>query len=154
MRYPRVQLGTFILICVTGCASPIPASNDFDESAKRFDPDAGKSFVYVVRRGSFIGNAYGMAVALDGARIATIQGKTFILLELLPNNYTFTVNSMQYGTSTWLAVSVELETLPGRSYFVTAKFKGASIGVEVVQGDEGEKLVRKYERVASSLDTK
>ena len=146
------------MIFLTGCVAKNLASKDLDRSAKSFNPTADKSFIYVMRS-SYHGD-WHMAVSLDGKSVGTIRNKTFILLEVLPGNHIIRL---------WLrpdyidgaAPDIELETLPGRSYFLSARFTMAAgmlfnvdtVNVEILSEEVGKDLIlRKYDRAASSLD--
>ena len=119
-KYDALVLLSLILsvIIMTGCVSKNLASEDFDRSAKQFNPPADKSFIYVLRS-SYHGD-WHMGVTLDGKTVGSIRNKTYVLLEVLPGHHQLKLGPLVTKID---APDIELETLPGRSYFVSARFE-------------------------------
>jgi len=146
------------MIFVTGCVTKNLAGKDLDRSAKSFNPPADKSFIYVMRN-SYHGD-WHMAVTLDGNSVGTIRNKTFLLLEVLPGDHRIKLGlPVEYIEMT--PADIELETLPGRSYFLSARFTMApgmlfnvdTVDAEILSEEVGKDLIlRKYKRAVSSLD--
>ena len=98
-----------------------------------------------------------MLVTLDGKSVGTVRNKTFLLLEVLPGDHQIKLGPYVNITPT----EIELETLPGRSYFLSARFTMApgmlfnveSVEAEILSEEVGKDIIsRKYKRAVSSLD--
>ena len=139
---------------ITSCLARRFTSKELDGSGKQLNPPADKSYIYVMRPGGFIGSGAHMSVALDGKFAAFIQPKTYILLEVLPKKHKIKLGQKGDHNHFANARIIDLETLPGRTYFVHGNSASYNPKIKILSNDVGRKLIIEgsYKRVISLFD--
>ncbi len=134
-----------LLVLLAGCAPPLPPLPE-DAIAKRFEPVAGKSVIYLVRHS--MDPSYIAPVTLDDRMIGSTYKGTYIRIETASGKH-------RLGGFAGDSGSISLSTDPGRLYFVEHKafgFRGsfsrssfqlvdAAYGRELVLGGQISALV-------------
>jgi len=136
-----------ILIVLNGCASVPMASLDLDKEAKQFSAPHDKSRIYIYRNES-LGGAVRMVVSLDGATLGQTGPKTYFVVDVQPGKHR--IESLTENVAT-----LDLETQPGKSYFVWQEVKmglwSARSALHQVPEEQGRKGVLECQRAA--IDT-
>jgi hypothetical protein len=135
------------LIVIGGCAAKELASKEEDAQAKEFVAPANKSNIYIVRKGGIRGQAIHMSIALDREVVAAIQNDTYVLLQVNPGKHRLEIGNSLKKTLPNVdflhPVNINLETLPGRSYFVAGNMTMGRPNVSVLPESEGRILLSK-----------
>jgi hypothetical protein len=152
----RPGLAILIAVCVvavSGCASTNLASGEADAAAKRFAPPANKSYVYIIRQRAVRGQAIHMSISMDREVVGAIQNKTYMLIEVAPGSHVLEIGNSMSGSGSDVdflhPIRIELETLPGRSYFLAGNLTMGRPNVKIVTEAEGKALIvdNKFKRV-------
>ena len=78
-----------VLLLAGGCASVPKAPESEDAAAKQFRAPSDKGRVYVYRS-AFIGQLISIPIHLNDKPWGQTQGKSFLIADLAPGEYTFT----------------------------------------------------------------
>jgi hypothetical protein len=76
------------LLLLTGCASVPKAAESEDAVAKQFRAPTDKGRVYIYRS-AFIGQLIPIPIHINGKPFGQTQGKSFLIADLAPGEYTF-----------------------------------------------------------------
>jgi hypothetical protein len=145
-------LAPVILFLASGCASVRTASDEADRAAKKFEPQAQESSIYINQDGEVPTSApFLFCTALDGKGIARISCNRYQLINASPGIHTLSVIGNDH---------VEEETFlaeAGKLYFfnITAQRGWMSITPKVKQVDDstGRALVNKSKRADTTFSS-
>lgn len=98
------------LLLLAGCATVPKVAQSEDAAAKQFRAPSDKGRVYVYRS-AFIGQAVSIPIHINGKPWGQTQGKSFLVADLAPGEYTFVSKAENDST-----VKVKVEA--GNLYFV------------------------------------
>ena len=135
----------FMVLVLSGCAASVPVlPAEEDAVAERFQPNAGRANVYIVREEAFMGSAVLFSVDVDGKCCGGIAPGTYHLLELEPGTYTVSVQTPENQDHEIIDVA------EGKNYFIEIKPKmgwiAARVSLESIDAERGEQLVIDGER--------
>jgi hypothetical protein len=142
---------------VSACATQHLATREDNILAKQFNPPADKSYIYVIRESTITGAAIFMSISLDQEVAGALQNNRYVLLEATPGRHEIQVGSSRRGEKKnveFIAPTViELETLPGRAYFIAGNMTMGRPDIRIVADEKGRKLLGKdkFKRVESLL---
>ncbi len=140
---------------VSACASKNLTTREDDGLAKLFNPPADKSYIYVVRERAIRGQAIHMSISLDREVVGAIQNNTYVLLETTPGEHKIevgnSVSNEKLKVDFLSPTNIDLETLPGRVYFIAGNLTMGRPDIKIVADEEGRKLLGtdKFRRVDS-----
>lgn len=98
------------LLLLTGCASVPRAADSEDAVAKQFRAPGDKGRVYIYRS-AFIGQAVPIPIHINGKPFGQTQGKSFLIADLAPGEYTFLSKAENESTA-------KLKVEAGNLYFL------------------------------------
>ncbi len=112
----RKLVFSFLSLCVmsfiiSGCASIPLQSKSEDMAAKKFEPVANQSKIYVFRKKAFAGAAIKLPLTLDSVLKGPLASGTFFVWNVSPGKHEVFCS----GTDD---ASLTLETEPGKIYFI------------------------------------
>ncbi len=123
MRFLGVVLAAWILAaCATG-----PADPTLDAEAKQFRPLADKACLYIVPSIS----STAVAVALDGRKVATLEERNFLRLDVAPGRHVLAVSpaSLLPAFLGQTADTLTVEAEAGRCYYLRTLWGEAERGL-------------------------
>ncbi len=127
-----------LTVIVAGCTSATNTPNDFDESAKSFEPAAGKANIYVVRP-EIVGADVTHTILLDGSLVGQLATNSFFLLAVNPGVHVLSISDNEGEYSDM----VQLVAKEGLNYFleVISAVGYPPVTIATVDDDRGREIV-------------
>lgn len=146
IRNTTTALTGLAVLLLSGCVQSQLASKESNTEAKRFTAPADISYVYVVRRKAIRLNGVYLAVSIDREVVGKLGNRSYLLAELTPGHHEIEIRPD--STAIDHPIKLELETLPGRSYFIVGHMTMGRPDMKVVSEEDGKALLRdtRFER--------
>jgi hypothetical protein len=137
-----LSLLTYIGFLV-GCASP-KSSIALDSGAKKFQPELGKSSIYINRESAIEFVGMGFKTYLDGKNIGSLGTGEFLLVYVAPGEHTLVVHAT-------MDLRLKFNTEPGKNYFFDISLNFgvfiSHIYLKQIGEEEGQKKVSVSKRL-------
>ena len=152
-QYLPALLVLLFLTLLTGCANTQLASKEEDALAKQFSPPADRSYIYIIRESAIRGQAIHLSISIDRGVVGAIQNKTYALVDVKPGKHIVEVGNSVNGKGPNLdflhPLRINLETLPGRSYFIAGHLTMGTPDIKVIPESQGRSLIvdKNFKRV-------
>lgn len=147
IRNSTMVLSALVVMVLSGCVSSQPATEELDAEAKRFTAPADISYVYVIRRKAIRLNGVYLRVSVDREVVGKLGNRSYLLAEVTPGHHEIEMGPDNAAHP----IKLELDTLPGRTYFIAGHMTMGRPDMKVVAEEEGKALVldTTFKRAAS-----
>jgi hypothetical protein len=151
MKHTLVHALLVSAVLLAGCATPPPASNPLDPTAKQFQPASGKAGLYLCREGGVASSEMILQAVLDGRKAGLLPTGTYQWITVDPGEHVLMIN-IQSGEQESLppgqfkyAEPVTFTARAGENYFFRASLRlgwaKARLNLVPVSNEEGRKDV-------------
>lgn len=134
---------------LAGCVSVPLTSASLDSDAKKFQPEAGKSSMYINRKNAIFGGGVMVQSVVDGRMVGSLAPGTYQLISVAPGEHIVTTSGQFYGVK-----QTRVNTEQGKNYFfdisVGIGWITPNINIKRTEEEEGRKCVTASKRAETS----
>lgn len=140
-----------ILLVTAGCAGIPLAPKNVQDAVRQFTPPANMSYIYVARPWRILNGGVDIIAKIDDQPYRKLGNGTFLFFEVEPKRLHEVSAVMLFWPGGNKPSVVQLDCVPGKSYFLLAWVKGKnSHELRILTEKEGQTYVSELDMVRES----